>query len=128
MVIMDEKELTVWQVMKLSQNPEEIRLNLLEKILAVFLILTGSFLVIMEDDFRIFVLVIILEILFIRVLFEMQNRSGSNVYMWIHGANVILCTLFMYYTFGNLLNCLALIILVYGLASKPLVSWFKIRF
>ena len=125
---MDEKELTVWQVMKLSQNPEEIRLNLLEKILAVFLILTGSFLVIMEDDFRIFVLVIILEILFIRVLFEMQNRSGSNVYMWIHGANVILCTLFMYYTFGNLLNCLALIILVYGLASKPLVSWFKIRF
>ena len=125
---MDEKELTVWQVMKLSQNPEEIRLNLLEKILAVFLILTGSFLVIMEDDFRIFVLVIILEILFIRVLFEMQNRSGSNVYLWIHGANVILCTLFMYYTFGNLLNCLALIILVYGLASKPLVSWFKIRF
>ena len=125
---MDEKELTVWQVMKLSQSPEEIRLNLLEKILAVFLILTGSFLVIMEDDFRIFVLVIILEILFIRVLFEMQNRSGSNVYLWIHGANVILCTLFMYYTFGNLLNCLALIILVYGLASKPLVSWFKIRF
>ena len=125
---MDEKELTVWQVMKLSQNPEEIRLNLLEKILAVFLILTGSFLVIMEDDFRIFVLVIILEILFIRVLFEMQNRSGSNVYLWIHGANVIFCTLFMYYTFGNLLNCLALIILVYGLASKPLVSWFKIRF
>mgnify|MGYP006165062667 CR=1 FL=1 len=125
---MGEKGLTVWQVMKLSQNPEEIRLNLLEKILAVFLILTGSFLVIMEDDFRIFVLVIILEILFIRVLFEMQNRSGSNVYLWIHGANVIFCTLFMYYTFGNLLNCLALIILVYGLASKPLVSWFKIRF
>ncbi len=100
----------MWQVMKLSQNPEEIRLNLLEKILAVFLILTGSFLVIVEDGFRISVLVIILEVLFVRVLFAMQNRSGSNVYLWIHGANVVFCTLFMYYTFGNLLNCLALII------------------
>jgi uncharacterized membrane protein len=125
---MDEKELTVWQTMKLSQNPEKIRLNLLEKILAVFLILTVSFLMIVEDGFRIIVLVIILEILFVRVLFTMQNRSGSNVYLWIHAANVILCTLYMYYIFGNLLNCLALILAVYGLASKPLVSWFKIRF
>ena len=125
---MDEKGLTVWQIMKLSQNPEEIRLNLLEKILAVFLILTASFMMIVEDGFRIIVLVIILEILFVRVLFAMQNRSGSNVYLWIHAANVVLCTLYMYYTFGNLLNCLALILAVYGLASKPLVSWFKIRF
>ena len=85
---MDEKELTVWQVMKLSQNPEEIRLNLLEKILAVFLILTVSLMVIVEDDFRIIILVIILEVLFVRVLFAMQNRSGSNVYLWIHAANV----------------------------------------
>ena len=118
----------MWQVMKLSQNPEEIRLNLLEKILAVFLILTMSFLVIVEDGFRIMILVTIFEVLFVRVLFAMQNRSSSSVYLWIHAANVVLCTLFMYYTFGNLLNCLALTIAVYGLASKPLVSWFKIRF
>ena len=125
---MDEKGLTVWQIMKLSQYPEEVRLNLFEKILAVFIILSVSVMMIMEDGFRIIVLVTILEILFVRVLFAMRNRSGSNVYLWIHGANVVLCTLYMYYTFGNLLNCLALILAVYGLASKPLVTWFKIRF
>jgi len=125
---MDEKGLTVWQIMKLSQNPEEVRLNLFEKILAVFIILSVFLLMIVEDGFRITVLVIILEILFVRVLFAMRTRSGSSVYLWIHGANVVLCTLYMYYTFGNLLNCLALILAVYGLASKPLVTWFKFRF
>ena len=134
-VIVDDKRLTLWQIMKLAHNPEEIQLNSMEKLSATFMILLITLFIIDKDDFRILALVSILEILSHRVLITMNNRSDSSVYLWISKATILLYPLYAIYTFGELGygytfenqgsftygSCLTLV--VWLVADKPLVHW-----
>jgi hypothetical protein len=109
-VIVDEKRLTVWQIMKLAHNPQEIQLNSMEKLTSTFIILLITLFIIDKEDFRILTLVSILLILSHRVLIAMNNRSDSSVYLWISKATVLL--------YGS-----GLTLVVWLVADKPLVHW-----
>jgi len=136
-VIVDEKRLTVWQIMKLAHNPQEIQLNSMEKLTSTFMILLITLFIIDKDDFRILTLVSILLILSHRVLITMNNRSDSSVYLWISKATVLLYPLYAIYTFGDLgygytfenqgafTYGSGLTLVVWLVADKPLVHWLR---
>ena len=124
---MGEEQLSLWQMLKISQSHGDVELNLIEKILAVFTISILLILMIYLEGARIVTVVIILEIILIRVLFALQNRSKSKLFTLVHLANVIICFSMMYYYGDNLLASVALIGGVYSLATKPILAWFKIQ-
>ena len=117
----------MWQILKISQSHGDVELNLIEKILAVLIISLIIFLSIFEKNVRIVTIVFILEIILIRVLFALQNRSGSKLFRLVHCVNVIVCFSLTYYYGDNLLASVALIGAVYSLATKPFLAWFKIQ-
>tara|TARA_B100000003_G_C10827870_1_gene329682 strand:+ start:198 stop:575 length:378 start_codon:yes stop_codon:yes gene_type:complete len=124
---MGKEQLSLWQILKISQSHGDVELNLIEKILAVFTISILFILIIFEKGARIATIVIILEIILIRVLFGLQTRSGSKIFTLVHCANVIICFSVMYYYNASLLGSVALIGGVYVLATKPILAWFKIQ-
>ena len=124
---MGEEQLSLWQMLKISQSHGDVELNLIEKILAVFTISILLILMIYLEGARIVTVVIILEIILIRVLFALQNRSKSKLFTLVHLVNVIICFSMMYYYGDNLLASVALIGGVYSLATKPILAWFKIQ-
>lgn len=124
---MGKEQLSLWQILKISQSHGDVELNLIEKILAVFTISILFILIIFEKGARIATIVIILEIILIRVLFGLQTRSGSKIFTLVHCANVIICFSVMYYYNASLLGSVALIGGVYVLATKPVLAWFKIQ-
>ena len=126
---MGKEQLSMWQILKISQSHGDVELNLIEKILAVLFISGLIYLCIFEKNVRIVIvtIVFILEIILIRVLFALQNRSGSKLFRLVHCVNVIVCISLTYYYGDNLLASVALIVAVYSLATKPFLAWFKIQ-